>query len=193
MNVLVLSGFTKVETEDCLEQYLSLNDNAKFVGNLYALTFLGNSEAEISLYDSSKGVDEFQEILLFCPPEMEMEIPSGLASIPLINQSGILPKNWRRQKSNVVHKKRDEQLRQFFYLPKEAVFQCDPTSMTLIAGRALKLTRWQLEGQPPTNQWWRTSDNNAVQFTCEEFLAFAEAADAYVEQVYVQSWAELNS
>ncbi len=81
----------------------------------------------------------------------------------------------------------------YYYAPKQKTFQCDPTSMTLIAGRALKLTRWQLQGIEIPLQEWRTTDNVMVQFTPEEFLAFAEAADAYVEQVYRDSWAEMDS
>ena len=71
-------------------------------------------------------------------------------------------------------------------------FQVDPSSLTFIAGRALKITRQQLNNGPVTNQTWRTVDNSFVTFTAEEFLAFAEAADEYVEQVFQQSWAEID-
>ena len=71
-------------------------------------------------------------------------------------------------------------------------FQVDPSSLTLIAGRALKITRQQLNGEPVSDQTWRAVDNSFVTFTAEEFLAFAEAADEYVEQVFQQSWAEID-
>ena len=73
-----------------------------------------------------------------------------------------------------------------------STFQCDPVSMILIAGRALKITRQQLNNEPIKNQVWRTADNLFVTFTPNEFLEFAEAADAYVEQVYSQSWQQID-
>ena len=90
----------------------------------------------------------------------------------------------------LIKEKREQKLQQFEYNGCE--FQVDPSSLTLIAGRALKITRQQLNNEPVTNQTWRTVDNSFVTFTAEEFLAFAEAADEYVEQVFQQSWAEID-
>ena len=91
-----------------------------------------------------------------------------------------------------IKERRGHALLNFYYAPKNATFQCDPTSMTLIAGRALKLTRWQLEGIEIPCQEWRSTNNSVIQFTGEEFLTFAEAADAYVEQVFRESWAQID-
>ena len=92
----------------------------------------------------------------------------------------------------LVKEQRANDLLNFHYVPKNATFQCDPTSMTLIAGRALKITRCQLNNELVENQVWRTTDNLFVTFTPNEFLNFAEAADEYVEQVYNQSWQQID-
>jgi hypothetical protein len=65
--------------------------------------------------------------------------------------------------------------------------------LTLIAGRALKLTRCQLQGKEIPTQWWRSTDNVMVAFTAEQFLEFAEEADSYVEQVFAESWQKLDN
>ena len=92
----------------------------------------------------------------------------------------------------LIKEKRETALRNFYYAPKKSNFQVDERSLTLIAGRALKLTRWQLEGAAIPIQEWRSVENQMVQFTAEEFLGFAEAADTYVEQVFRASWQEMN-
>ena len=89
-----------------------------------------------------------------------------------------------------IKEQRNTALNNFEYMGN--TFQCDPTSLTLISGRALKITRQQLNNEPVENQVWRTTDNLFVTFTPNEFLEFAEKADAYVEQVYSQSWQQID-
>lgn len=72
-------------------------------------------------------------------------------------------------------------------------FQVDSSSLTLIAGRALKITRQQFNDEAVSDQIWRAVDNSFVTFTAEEFLVFAEAADEYVEQVFQQSWIDIDA
>lgn len=67
-------------------------------------------------------------------------------------------------------------------------FQIDDHSLLLISGRALKLTRKQLAGIPLPNVEWRTTGNTFVEFTGEEFLAFAEAAEQYYESILRSIW-----
>ena len=89
-----------------------------------------------------------------------------------------------------IKEKRDRELREFEY--NGSTFQVDPTSLTLISGRALKITRCQLNNERIGNQVWRTSDNQFVTFTPDDFLEFAEAVDEYVEQVYAESWQKID-
>lgn len=78
-------------------------------------------------------------------------------------------------------------LASFEYSPK-VVFQVDPTSLGLIAGKALKLTRKQIANQPLPIVEWRTTDNQIALFTGEEFLLFADAAEEYAESIYKRVW-----
>lgn len=63
-------------------------------------------------------------------------------------------------------------------------FDVDSTSLTLIAGRALRLTI----DNSVCHTEWRTKDNQMAHFTREQFLEFALAADAHIEHLYQQSW-----
>ena len=56
-----------------------------------------------------------------------------------------------------------------------------------------KLSRFKhLNNEQVENKVWRTTDNLFVIFTPNEFLDFAELADNYVEQVYSQSWQQID-
>lgn len=69
------------------------------------------------------------------------------------------------------------------------IFDIDPDSLTLIAGRALRLTL-----DPSINELvWRSKDNHNVTFTRDEFLAFAQAADSHVEQIFKDSWSQKDA
>lgn len=62
-------------------------------------------------------------------------------------------------------------------------FQVDEASAAAIARKALRVMHL------PGEVEWRAVSNRMVRFTAEEFLAFAAAADDYVESVMAQSWA----
>lgn len=81
----------------------------------------------------------------------------------------------------------------FYFSPKVTFFQVDQKSLGLIAGKALKLTRKQIANEPLPSVEWRTTDNQVVEFTGEEFLSFADAAEEYAESVYKQVWAKKDA
>lgn len=62
-------------------------------------------------------------------------------------------------------------------------FQVDEASAAAIARKALRVLHL------PSEVEWRAVSNRMVRFTAEEFLAFAVAADDYVESVMAQGWA----
>lgn len=65
---------------------------------------------------------------------------------------------------------------------KGAVFQIDVASRNAIAARALKVFR------NPEAVVWRTTANEGYPFSAEDFLAFADGVDAYVEAVMQKCW-----
>lgn len=62
------------------------------------------------------------------------------------------------------------------------LFQVDLDSHTAILNKAARV---QLS---PVNVLWRDSNNNMVEFTTEEFIAFAVAVDDYVQSVLQEQW-----
>ncbi|MBM7454453.1 hypothetical protein HNR62_000282 [Oceanisphaera litoralis] len=68
-------------------------------------------------------------------------------------------------------------------------FDIDPGSLTLIAGRALRLTL----DPSISSVSWRTQDNQIAVMTREEFLAFAQGADAHIDALFKQSWLAKDS
>lgn len=91
-------------------------------------------------------------------------------------------------KNTRVNVVRDQQIADGFAW-NESVFQIDADSQRLIAGRALKLVKRQLLGEPIEPFQWRTADDQFYTFTVEEFLDFADAVDAHIETIMVESWA----
>lgn len=65
-------------------------------------------------------------------------------------------------------------------------FDIDDKSQALITGRALKL----LLNPPHPDIVWRSKDNQNIAFTRDQFLAFAQAVDAHVDQIFRSSWAQ---
>lgn len=70
-----------------------------------------------------------------------------------------------------------------FYRWKGVDFQVDLASRAAISARALKVLR-----NPQTVEW-RTALNENYVFSAEDFLAFADAVDTYVEGVMRRCWA----
>lgn len=81
-----------------------------------------------------------------------------------------------------AHELRDQKLAMGFVW-RGARFQADSQSRAAIGARALRAQR---SGEPVE---WRTAENEQYPFTAEEFLAFADAVDAFVEQVMIETWA----
>ena len=74
------------------------------------------------------------------------------------------------------------------YLWGTHVFQIDSTSQGMITGRASKILSVKSRGEVCPDFFWRAMDDSLVLFTQDEFLAFAEEVDDYVESVYQESW-----
>jgi hypothetical protein len=70
-----------------------------------------------------------------------------------------------------------------------STFQIDPSSILVIAGRAVKIIKRQLLEEAVPDFYWRTLDDQFYVFTATEFLEFADAVDAHVESIYAESWA----
>lgn len=83
---------------------------------------------------------------------------------------------------------RDQQLAAGFEW-NGARFQIDGESQRFIAAKALGLVKRELRGNNRDTITWRTQDNQFYTFEPDEFLDFAEAVEAYVENVLVQVWA----
>lgn len=82
-------------------------------------------------------------------------------------------------------------------------FQTGPTDRVNVAGRAAKLNallalgKVQLDATEYTDAdgqlrslVWRTEDNQNQGFSVQGFLEFAVAMDEFVEQQYIDSWAD---
>lgn len=82
-----------------------------------------------------------------------------------------------------AHELRDEKLASGFSW-RGARFQVDAGSRLAIAARAMRVQR---TGEAVVE--WRTVENEAYPFSGEDFLAFADAADGFAEQVMKESWA----
>lgn len=192
MNILIGSAYSKSETDDCLTQYLASLHDHQYLGQTYAP--IGNYDiaGTVAVYDSHASDIVIDEVVLFSPDELSDAIYQRYSHYDIVGISAIKPQNW--EPTNVALRKniRNNQLYNYYYAPKNAVFQCDPISITLIAGRALKLTRMQIANNTMPDVRWRTTDNQFCIFTGAEFIDFAEECDAYVEQVYAQSWQEMN-
>ena len=68
-------------------------------------------------------------------------------------------------------------------------FQIDGESRASIASRALKLVL-----NPDINSLvWRSSENDDVSFTRDQFLAFHQAVDEYNEQLRQDSWRQKDT
>lgn len=80
-----------------------------------------------------------------------------------------------------AHELRDQKLATGFVW-RGARFQADSQSRAAISARALRAQR---SGEPVE---WRTVENEAYPFSGEEFLAFADAVDAYAEEVMKRTW-----
>ena len=65
---------------------------------------------------------------------------------------------------------------------KGAVFQIDAESHSAIAARALKVFR------NPEAVVWRTTANESYPFSAEDFLAFADGVETYIEAVRQKCW-----
>lgn len=68
------------------------------------------------------------------------------------------------------------------YSRNGVVFQIDTASRSAIANRAIRVYR----GSDEVN--WRTMSNDNCQFTAEDFLAFSDEVDAYVETIMQECW-----
>jgi hypothetical protein len=66
-------------------------------------------------------------------------------------------------------------------------FQTDERSQQLIASRALKIVKCRLLDEPVDGPVWITADNSEYTFGVEEFLDFAEAVDAHVEALIMET------
>ena len=66
-------------------------------------------------------------------------------------------------------------------------FQTDERSQQLIASRALKIVKRRLLDEPVDGPVWITADNTEYAFGVEEFLDFAEAVDAHVEALIMET------
>ena len=67
-------------------------------------------------------------------------------------------------------------------------FQADPSSMTLVAGRALRITQAKLANETIPDFTWRTTENAMYCFNADEFLEFADLMDQWVEERFQESW-----
>ena len=81
-----------------------------------------------------------------------------------------------------AHELRDQKLATGFTW-RGARFQADNQSRAAISARAMRVQR---TGETVVE--WRTVENEAYPFSGEEFLAFADAVDAYAEEVMKRTW-----
>ena len=191
-NILILSTLTKEETESCIDQMCEGFGSFSLELEVYTGVLSENTGNYYVIYDHKQEGVIFDEAVIFSTTDDISSFKDILSDIPTCSVSGITPSRWAPRNKGKTFGLRNNRLKNFYYSPKEAVFQADPVSLTLIACRALKITRCQLNGKSVSDQVWRTTTNTFVVFTPEEFLAFAEAADEYAEQVFQQSWAELD-
>ena len=191
-NILVLSTLTKEETESCIDQMCEGFDSISLELEIYTGVLSENTGNYYIIYDHKQDGVIFDEAVIFSTTDDTTPFKDILSDIPTCSVSGISPSRWASRNKGKSFGLRNYRLKNFFYSPKGVAFQVDSVSLTLIAGRALKITRQQLNGESVSHQTWRAVDNSFVTFTAEEFLAFAEAADEYVEQVFQQSWAEID-
>lgn len=187
MNILIHSYFNKPETEECLINFVEGLDDYKTVFEIY---FIGGDteSSDVILYDKQLDGVVFDKLIVFTPQDLPDQFFIDRPQFDKIEVIDCLPTSWQNTPSSRIKKNRLEDLGNFFYLQKEAVFQCRPEDMTLIAGKVLTLTRKQIAGAPLPEVYWRCSLNNMVHFTGEEFLSFAEAAEQFVEATYMNSW-----
>ena len=76
----------------------------------------------------------------------------------------------------------------FYWAAKDATFDTDAKSLSLVTGRVAKIQAQNLLSVSAPDFYWRASDNTDHLFTAPEFLEFAVAMDNWVESKYIESW-----
>lgn len=146
-----------------------------------------DEEGDITIYagDLIRTNKTFDEVYLVAPCGMTLSIPKWVQHNEVVvevdSSTNINPRSERKK-----HLRQDEIEAGFTWGGDE--FQTRAQDLTLIVGRVAKILASKALNETLSNFEWRCADDTFHNFTPEEFLKFAIAADEFVEQKYLDSW-----